>query len=87
MFLHNAVLMVRNAGLNFRIFNNGKQLNIQDESGLWHSFYPSSETMVFNKFDDWSKKCSMREIKFTDEFINYYFMNPDNIQNLFTKEE
>ena len=70
-------------GLETRRYNHDKQLNIKDLSGIWHSFYPTTGTMVFNKFDDISKKYREYDITFTALFAHKWFCNPDNIQNLF----
>ena len=70
-------------GLETKRFNYDRQLNIKDLSGLWHSFYPTTGTIVFNKFDDIRQKWKMANVSFTAMFVNKYFCHPDNIQNLF----
>ena len=69
-------------GINYRVLNHDKQLNIQAADGYWHSFYPSSGTMVFNKPGDWTKKRVLRNVNLSADFINKYFMNPDEIQKI-----
>ena len=87
MFVFEAVLLVKKCGLDFKVLNAGRQLNIKDLSGLWHSYYPSTGSMVFNKFDDRSKKITLHYQTLTEDFINEYFKDPDRIQNMFKEEE
>lgn len=86
MEIEKAVKLCEQFGLETRKLNQGRQLNIKDLSGIWHSFYPSTGTVVFNKFDDRSKKCTMYNVDFTATFVHKYFCRPDNIQNLFKEE-
>ena len=87
MNISDAVQVAEKAGLECRRLNHDRQLNIRDKSRIWHSYYPSTGTMVFNHFDDIRKKYQIYNIKLTEDFINKYFVNPDEIQNLFVKED
>lgn len=69
--------------LAYRVLNNGKQVNIKDRRGQWHSYYPTTGTMVFNRSDDLTDKRVLHDVPLTGAFVLQYFINPRNIENLF----
>lgn len=83
MEIEKAVKLCEQFGLETRRLNHDRQLNIKDLSGIWHSFYPNTGTVVFNKFDDRSKKRTLYDVNFTATFVHKHFCRPDNIQDLF----
>lgn len=69
-----------------KVLNHGLQINIQDSSGEWHSYYPTTGTLVFQQEHNWSKKHTVRDIRLDEPFMQEYFLTPDNIKRLFKKE-
>ena len=86
MEVSEVLALCRQMDIHCRIFNYGRQINIQDRSGEWHSYYPTTGTLVFQQEHNWSKKHTVRDLRLDESFMREYFLTPDNIKKLFNEE-
>lgn len=58
-------------GITYRSFNAGVQFNALDDCGVWHSYYPTTGTVIVNKSND--RKDHAKKVfhnKSLEEFAN-----------------
>lgn len=78
---------LEDAGFTYRAYNNGIQYNAEDTSGIIHSYYPTTGTVLLHEGNDWSKRKIKKFKKVPlEEFMNL-LNNPEEIKNYFKKEK
>lgn len=73
-------------GIPYKSFNGGIQFNAQDDRGVWHSFYPTTGTVIINRSND--RKDHAKKVfkdKQLQEFADAMFMGAA-LQKFFAKE-
>lgn len=82
--------MFLDADIPVAAYNRGIQLNVDDEDGITHSYYPTTCKAVFHKFngrDKYGKYSPPKTIEnITVKQMITYCKNPDTIQKLFKED-
>lgn len=79
--------MFLDADIPVAAYNRGIQLNVDDEDGITHSYYPTTCKAVFHKYNGqpggkYPPSCSVSNVPLKEMIA--YCKNPNSIQKLFT---
>lgn len=69
--------------IEYRVYNHGIQFNARSSSGIWHSFYPTTGTILLNAGNEKTNRQHISLRGKTKEDFLYYLMFPDAVRLLF----
>ena len=73
-------------GINYSAYNYGVQYNAADKSGIVHSFYPTTGTILFHESNDKENR-NTKTIKNCDIDTFIMYLNFPNIIKIFFRKE
>ena len=74
---------LEDAGFTYKAYNQGIQFNADDRSGVIHSYYPTTGTILLHEGNGWTKKATKKFYEATlAEFMDL-LENPEKIKNYF----